>query len=132
MATFQVPQFIDIEDKIIGPLTLKQFLFLAGAGLLIFLLYSILQFWLWIMVSIVIAAIGMGFAFVKVNGQNLSRVVWNGLRYLLRPRLYVWQRGAVKKSIAPQTVAPPKEKPKEKKRLSPEELSELAKKLNQE
>jgi len=132
MATFQVPQFIDIEDKIIGPLTLKQFLFLAGAGLLIFLLYSILQFWFWIMVSIIIAAVGLGFAFVKVNGQNLSRVVWNGFRYLLRPRLYVWQRGIAKKPIVQQPVAPKKEAVKEKKRLSPEELSELAKKLNKE
>ena len=31
---FSVPQFIDVEDKIIGPLTLKQFIYLAGgAGL---------------------------------------------------------------------------------------------------
>jgi len=132
MATFQVPQFIDIEDKIIGPLTLKQFMFLAGAGIIIFILYSVLQFWLWIIVSIVIAGAGLGFAFVKINGQPLSKVAVNGLKYLIRPRLYVWQRGQAKKSIAPKPAEPKKEPVKEKKRLSQEELEELAKKLDNE
>lgn len=131
MATFQVPQFIDIEDKIIGPLTLKQFMFLAGAGIIIFILYSVLQFWLWIIVSIIVAGAGLGFAFVKINGQPLFKVVLNGLKYLIRPRLYVWQRGQAKKSIAPQPVEPKKEPVKEKKRLSQEELEELAKKLDE-
>ncbi|MDP2856316.1 MAG: PrgI family protein [bacterium] len=131
MPTFQVPQFIDIEDKIIGPLTLKQFLFLVSAGIIIFILYSILQFWLWIIVSIIVAGAGMGFAFVKINGQSLSKVALNGFKYLIRPRLYVWQRGQAKKSIAPKPVVPKKEPIKEKKRLSQEELEELAKKLDE-
>ena len=131
MAIFQVPQFIDIEDKIIGPLTLKQFLFLAGAGIIIFILNSILQFWLWIIISIVIAGAGMGFAFVKINGQPLSKVALNGLKYLIRPRLYVWQRGQVTKAIAPKPAEPKKEPAKIKKRLSQEDLEELAKKLDE-
>jgi len=131
MTTFQVPQFIDIEDKIIGPLTLRQFLFLASAAVLIFILNSFLEFWLWIIISIFIAALGFAFAFLKFNGQYLPRVVWNGFKYLIRPRLYVWQRGIVKKPVfKPAQIK--KEKPKETKRLSPEELSELAKKLNKE
>ena len=36
---FQVPQFIDVENKIIGPLSLRQFLYLAGAGLISFMLF---------------------------------------------------------------------------------------------
>ena len=131
MTTFQVPQFIDIEDKIIGPLTLRQFLFLAAAAVLIFILNSFLEFWLWIIISIFIAALGFAFAFLKFNGQYLPRVAWNGFKYLIRPRLYVWQRGMVKKPVfKPAQIK--KEKPKETKRLSPEELSELAKKLNKE
>ena len=43
---FQVPQFIEIEDKIFGPLTFKQFIYLAGGGGLCFLLYTILPFFL--------------------------------------------------------------------------------------
>ena len=29
---FEVPQFIEIEDKIFGPLTWKQFIYLAGGA----------------------------------------------------------------------------------------------------
>ena len=39
---FQVPQFIEVEDKIFGPLTLKQFIYLAGAGGLVFVLWRVL------------------------------------------------------------------------------------------
>lgn len=131
MATFQVPQFIDIEDKIIGPLTIKQFLFLAAPAGLIFIFYSVLQFWLWLIVSIILAAIGLGFAFVKVNGQNLSRVALDGLKYLIRPRLYVWQRGQIKKTMLQPPPPVPKKEIKTSKRLSPEELAELAKKIDQ-
>jgi len=36
---YQVPQFIEVEDRIIGPLTLKQFLYLAFAGAILFVLW---------------------------------------------------------------------------------------------
>ena len=45
---FQVPQFIEIESKIFGPLTLKQFIYLIGGGGIIFILYALLPFWLMI------------------------------------------------------------------------------------
>ena len=55
---FNVPQFIDIEDKIIGPLTLKQFLFLvAGAGLL-FVLWLFLNLGAFIILSMLIWSMG--------------------------------------------------------------------------
>ena len=37
---FSVPQFVEVEDKIIGPLTLKQFLVLLGGGFVVFVLYK--------------------------------------------------------------------------------------------
>ena len=47
---FQTPQFIEIEDRIFGPLTLKQFIYLAGSAGLAFLFYRtlplILAIWL--------------------------------------------------------------------------------------
>ena len=44
---FQVPQFIETEDKIVGPLTLRQFLYIGAAGLLSFLLFFVLKIWFW-------------------------------------------------------------------------------------
>ncbi len=37
MQQFVVPQFIEVEDKIFGPITIRQFLILLGAFVLIFL-----------------------------------------------------------------------------------------------
>ena len=44
---FEVPQFIDIEDKIIGPLTWRQFIYLGGGvggAVVIFLTTNFLIF----------------------------------------------------------------------------------------
>ena len=47
---FEVPQFIEIEDKIIGPLTWKQFIYLAGGvGALLILYYLIDSFTIFVM-----------------------------------------------------------------------------------
>ena len=52
---FQVPQFTDVEDKIFGPLTLKQFVYIAGGGGLSFLLWRTLPFL--ISVPLILAAL---------------------------------------------------------------------------
>lgn len=129
MPTFQVPQFIDIEDKIIGPLTLRQFIYLAVAGGLIFLLNFILEFWLWFLVSIVIAVFGLACAFVKINNQPLPRIVKNYFKYLISPRLYTWQKPITKKELVKKIEPVVQKEEKKKKRLTVEELEELAKKL---
>lgn len=127
MSAFQVPQFIDVEDKVVGPLTLRQFLFVALAAVIIFLSKSIFAFWLWIMLSIVVGCLGIALAFVKVNGQPLSKVVLNGIKYLIRPRLYVWQRGEIKRKVYETDRQKEEKKQEETKRLSPEELEKWGK-----
>lgn len=89
---FQIPQFIEVEDKIVGPLTLKQFLYLAGAGGISFILFFILQTWLWILATMLLAAVAMPAAFIKYNGQPLPKIAWQALSFFWRPRLYIWQR----------------------------------------
>ena len=86
---FQIPQFIETEDKIIGPLTVKQFLFVAAGAGLSFVLYFMLAFTFWI----------MGLAFVKINGQPLPRILLSALFFMSRPRLYLWRRKMEEKII---------------------------------
>jgi len=88
---FQVPQFIDIEDKIVGPLTLKQFLYLAAGFGLIFALYFILKFFMWLMFAIIITGISVAFAFVKINGQPFIKITISMINFYLKPQKYVWQ-----------------------------------------
>ncbi len=87
---FQVPQFIDIEDKIFGPLTLKQFLYLAGAGAASFILFFALQTPVWIGVTIVLFVLAGALAFIHYNGQTMIVVLGSILRFLWFPKFYVW------------------------------------------
>ena len=87
---FQVPQFIDIEDKIMGPLTLKQFLYLAAAGAFSFILFFMLQAWLWIALTVIMGLIAVAFAFIKYNGQPMPRVFASAIKFLWLPKFYLW------------------------------------------
>ncbi|MBI4159590.1 PrgI family protein [Candidatus Wolfebacteria bacterium] len=96
---FQVPQFIDIEDKIVGPLSLRQFLYLAGAVAISFTSFFIFQLWLWLLISVFAGAFGAALAFVRYNSQPLPRILWLMFFYFWRPRLYLWQREVKEKII---------------------------------
>mgnify|MGYP001607795498 CR=1 FL=1 len=89
---FQVPQFIDVENKIVGPLTLKQFLYLAAAVIIIFILFLILKIGAWLIFSIIIGGVAAAFAFIKYNGRPLNVFFTSVLNYLWRPRVYIWQK----------------------------------------
>lgn len=89
---FQVPQFIDIAPKIIGPLTLKQFLILVGAAVPVFIFFFFLNFFLWIVLSAIIVAVGVTLAFFKFNGQPFSKMLFAAFNYFWQPRFYLWRR----------------------------------------
>ncbi len=89
---FQIPQFIETEDKIVGPLSLKQFLYVGAAGGLIFGLFFILNKTVWFMVSVLIGSMGASLAFIQYNGQPLPKILWYAVNYFWRPRLYLWRR----------------------------------------
>ncbi len=91
MAQFQVPQFIDTEDKIIGPFSMKQFAALAIAGAVVGLLFFILTFWLWIIVTVFVMAIAFSFALVKINGRGLGPLTLSALNYYSHPQSYVFK-----------------------------------------
>lgn len=129
MSTTQVPQFIDMEAKIIGPLTLRQFLFIAAGGGLIFGLSFILQTGLLIIVGLFIAALSIALAFVKINEQPLYKVIINAFKFYISPRLYTWKRQPKSKELT-KPIKPIVEKPKtQQKRLTPEELQKIAEEL---
>ncbi len=66
---YQVPQFIEVEDKIVGPLTLKQFIYLAGSAGLVVLFFAYLPLWLGALLSIPVAVLGAALSFYKMNGK---------------------------------------------------------------
>ncbi len=89
---FQVPQFIETEDKIIGPLTLRQFFYIAAGGLISFFLFFFLQPWLWIFITFFIAVIAISFAFIKINGRPLTTIFIAAIGFYWKPRMFLWER----------------------------------------
>ena len=87
---YQVPQFIDIEDRIIGPLTLKQFLYLAFAAALLFVFWFLLKFYIWIIVALPITAASLAFAFVKINDRPFVYFFLAAVSYFIKPKLYIF------------------------------------------
>jgi hypothetical protein len=89
---YQVPQFVDIEDKIIGPFTLKQFLIYLGAVFLLIPIYLFSDLSLFITIALPVLAVAGAFAHLKINGKPLAGVLTNGIFYLTKGQVYVWRR----------------------------------------
>lgn len=89
---FEVPQFIEVEDKIFGPFTWKQFVYLAGGAGAAVMLYIFLPFFLFILTAGPVAALAAGLAFLPVNNRPLSVFLEAALRYASSTRLYIWKR----------------------------------------
>ncbi len=92
---FQVPQFIEVEDKIFGPFTLKQFIYLVGGAGLSYLIYALIGS---LLISIVFILPLMGFAlalaFYKINNKPFINVIEAGFNYLVGNKLYIWKKVA--------------------------------------
>lgn len=98
---YQVPQFIEVEDKIFGPLTLKQFIYVAGGvGLCVIILLSFP-----LIIGILLAAPVAGFtaalAFYKVHNKTFLEVLESAITYYFGGRLYLWRKEARKAPVAP-------------------------------
>jgi hypothetical protein len=100
---FQVPQFIEVEDKIFGPLTLKQFIYLAGGGGLCFIVYVILgSFLLAVIPMLIIMAVSIALAFYKVyNHFPLINIAESAFKYYKGGKLFIWKK---EESRKPQSV----------------------------
>lgn len=89
---YEVPQFIEIEDKIIGPFTWKQFVYLAGGAGAAIIFYFTLPFVLFMLFGIPLAALAGFLAFHKINNRPFSIFLESAVRYLSGARLYLWRR----------------------------------------
>lgn len=90
MQQFTVPQFIDVEDKIIGPITTRQFLILMADTILVAIAYKIFDFSLFITFTIAISIVALTFAFIKINGRPFHQFVLNLSQTMRRASLRVW------------------------------------------
>ena len=92
MQQFVVPQFLDVEDKVIGPITVRQFIILLLAGGVEFLAWRFADFSLFFVETIVNAALTILFAFIKVNGRPVHYFFLNVIQTQKRPWLRLWRK----------------------------------------
>ncbi len=97
---YQVPQFIEVEDKIVGPLTLKQFIYVAGGGGLCVVFFVYFSKIPAILLSLPVAGLAGALAFYKVNGKPFVQFLEAGFNYYTRSKLFLWKR-----ADAPETPA---------------------------
>lgn len=89
---FQIPQFIEIEDKIAGPFSLRQLLFVVAGGIVTFVAFTMLPFFAALVIGLIAVGGSLALALVKVNGQPLTRVAFAAAGFFWKPRLYLWKR----------------------------------------
>ena len=93
---YQVPQFIEVEDKIFGPLTLKQFIYLVGSVAVSYFVYALTNSFLPIFIILIlvapILAFGVALAFYKLNNKPLINVVEAAVKFYIGSKLYIWKK----------------------------------------
>ena len=119
---YQVPQFIGVEDKIIGPLTLKQFIYLAGGAGLCVVFFSYVPIIFAVLLSLPVAGFVAALAFYKINGKPFIEMVESGFNYYIRPKLFLWKHEEQKRKKEMVTAPVVRHTPK----LTRGKLTELA------
>jgi hypothetical protein len=130
MALFNIPQFLDTEDKIVGPLTAKQLGWIAAAAGSFFLLYFLASKIVIMILAIPLLAIFGGLAFYKPEGRPLTVYASSVVSFFLHPKMYIWkrlpdERASIKKSL-PKKI----EEIQEKKQLTGDKIEEISRLLN--
>ena len=91
---FVVPQFIEVESKVIGPISVRQFIILlSGAGLL-YIEFELFSFWVFAVLGVFTTALVGTFAFAKVNSQPFHIFALSAIQTARRPKLSIWNRHA--------------------------------------
>ncbi len=111
---FTVPQFIERETKIVGPLTFKQFIFVGIAGGLCLFLYFTVSFTTFIILTVLILGTAFSLAFVKIKKIPLPVIIKNFFSFLTEPKVYLWKK----------KTSPPKIQRKKVKTIEKEEKEE--------
>lgn len=89
---FEVPQFIEIEDKIFGPFTWKQFVYLAGGIGLSMVMFFTFPFFFFVLIGVPIASLAALLAFYPVNNRPFSIFLESMVHFYKTSRVYHWRK----------------------------------------
>lgn len=89
---FKVPQFLDIEDKIFGPFTFRQFVYLAGGAGFCFIIFKLVGLYIGAIPIIGVAGFALALAFYRPNNKPFINMLEAGAKYFMQDKLFIWQR----------------------------------------
>ena len=113
---FKVPQFLEIEDKIFGPFTFSEFVYLAGGAGLCFVLYKLMGLLFSIIPILLVTGFVLALTFYKPNNKPFANMIEAGFKYFMQNKLYIWKKKKVENSSKKIAVG------EEEKIMSPETL----------
>jgi len=111
---FKIPQFLERQPLIVGPLVFKQTLYFGIAILISFLLHSTAPFPIFLISSVFLMSFAFCLAFIKVEGIPLPEVIMQSFGFALSPKIYLWKK---KENLRPIKLKGAKEKQEEVKSL---------------
>jgi hypothetical protein len=123
---FNVPQFIDVEDKIAGPMTWKQLLWMICMGGTLLVVFNLFDSALFFITGIPIVLVFVAFAFYRPNGFPLTTFVFYMVMFLFRPKVAVWERPSAARFPDRVPEQPSTPVAPETKQIHREKLEELA------
>ena len=127
MQQFTVPQFIETEDKIMGPVTARQFLIMMFCFVWIAVFYKLFDFSLFITASVIWFFICVVIAFIKINGRPFHFFILNVIQTFKRPWLRIWQQTSLPEEIVFEESVEKKEYiPIQPRTLTTSRLTELS------
>lgn len=102
---YQVPQFIEVEDKIFGPLTWKQFIFMGGGVGLTVIVFLYFPLIIAVLIGAPVMALAFALSFYKINDRNFVDILGAGFSFYTKDRLYLWRKEEKKANDVPVPVA---------------------------
>ncbi len=122
MGQYKVPQNVETEDKILGPFSIKQFVYLVIAIMWGFLMWRIFGFVLPVAIVLILPVSGIFIALAvgKREEQSFENYFIAYIRFLMLPRKRVWMKDTDKDIVKPTPKPPPK--PEEAKPPNPDEV----------
>ncbi|QQR83017.1 PrgI family protein [Candidatus Peregrinibacteria bacterium] len=108
---YKIPQNVGIEDKIVGPLTLRQLIILAvGFGLSYILFALINRFYeLNVLEYLIIGVpsfLAVAFALIRVNDVPLLKFILLFLEFSIKPRKRAWDHRGILETVSPNLGGP--------------------------
>jgi len=127
---FNVPQFIDVEDKIFGPFTAKMLLWMFAAGAVIAVLWLVLDGAAFFIACVPVVLLFLVISFYRPNGQPFVTFIFSGVTFFFGPKVYIWRRKEQRRQISASKSIEEKTVKMEDKKITKEKLKQISKVLD--